>query len=119
MLEATQVSQASDSNAVGPSASVTVDNEAVPCHSFLATLCCPQPATIARKWKVTINRLHVGSEGQLCVAPSIPICYPLNSQQVREFPDEQLTVLAGFSISNGCLSYMGIVGDFWRKFSKE
>ena len=30
MLEVTQVSQASGSNAVGPSASVTVDDEAVP-----------------------------------------------------------------------------------------
>ena len=36
MMEATQASQASGSNAVGPSASATVDDEAVPGHSFLA-----------------------------------------------------------------------------------
>ena len=35
MMEATQASQASGSNAVGPSASATVDDEAVPGHSFL------------------------------------------------------------------------------------
>ena len=33
-----EVTQASGSNAVGASASVTVDNEAVPGHSFLTTL---------------------------------------------------------------------------------
>ena len=55
MMEATQSSQVSGSNAVGPSASVMVDDEAVPVHSFLATLCSPQPATIARKRKIAIN----------------------------------------------------------------
>ena len=55
MMEATQASQASDSNAVGPSASATVDEEAVPGHSFLVTLHCPQPAIIVRRQKVAIN----------------------------------------------------------------
>ena len=47
---------AESSDTVGPSASATVDKfEAVPGHSFLAILRCPQRATIARKWKVAIN----------------------------------------------------------------
>ena len=51
----TWLSESSD--AVGPSASVTVDDEfkAVPGHSFLTLLRCPQPATIARKRKVAFN----------------------------------------------------------------
>ena len=55
MMEASQASQVSSSNAVGPSALATVDDEAVPGHSFLETLRYPQPATIARKQKVAIN----------------------------------------------------------------
>ena len=55
-MEATQASRASDAKAVGPSASATLDDKAVPGHSFLATLRCPQPVTIARKQKVAINQ---------------------------------------------------------------
>ena len=53
MMEATQVS---GSNAVGPSASATVEDKAVPGHSFLAMLRCSQPAPkyilcrVARVW---------------------------------------------------------------------
>ena len=53
LMEATQVS---GSNAVGPSASATVEDEAVPGHSFLAMLRCSQPAPkyilcrVARVW---------------------------------------------------------------------
>ena len=44
-------------DALGHSALATVDDEfeAVPGHSFLAMLRCPQPATITRKQKVAIN----------------------------------------------------------------
>ena len=62
MMAATQASQASGSNAVGPSGSVTVDDEAVPGHSFLAMLHCPQPATIARKQQVAINPPPCGKQ---------------------------------------------------------
>ena len=50
-----EASQASGSNTMGLSASAMVDDKAVPGHSFLVTLRCPQPATITRKWKVAIN----------------------------------------------------------------
>ena len=54
MMEATQ---ASGSNAVGPSTSATVEDKAVPGHSFLVMLCCSQPALkyilckVARVWE--------------------------------------------------------------------
>ena len=49
------------SDAVGPSAPATVDEfKAVPGHSFLMMLRCPQPATTARKRKAGFN---MGSEG--------------------------------------------------------
>ena len=70
------MSQVSGSNAVAPSASATV----VPGLSFLAMLRCPQPATIVRKREVAINHLHVGSEGQLCMAPSIPFKFTASAR---------------------------------------
>ena len=78
--QASQASQVSGSNAVGPSASATVDNEAVPGHSFLVTLCCPQPATIARKRKNSYQPASTWeAKGQLRVAPSIPNLLPLHN----------------------------------------
>ena len=101
MMEATQASQASGSNAVGPSASATVDNEAVPGHSFLATLHCPQPATIARKRKVAINPPPRGKRRSAARGTFDPKSVT-PSQRVREFPDEQLTVSAGKLFCQAC-----------------
>ena len=79
MMEASQVS---GSNAVGPSASTTVHDKAVPGHSFLTTLRCPQPATIARKQKVAINPPPRGKQRSAACGTFDP-----PSQRVREFPD--------------------------------
>ena len=82
-MEASQASQASGSNAVGPSASATVDNKAVPGHSFLVTLRCPQPATIARKRKVAINPPPHGKQRVSCAWHlRSQIRYPFTSVRV-------------------------------------
>ena len=82
-----EASQASVSNAVGPSASTTVDDKAVPGHSFLATLRCPQPAAIARKRKLAINPPPRGKR-RSAVRGTFDPKSVTPSQRVREFPDE-------------------------------
>ena len=93
MMEVTQTVQVSGSNAMGPSASAIVDDEAVPGHSFLMTLCCPQAATIdqpASTWEAKVScTWHLQSQS---VTPS----------RVREFPDEHLTVSASKLFCQAC-----------------
>ena len=92
MMEVTQTIQVSGSNAMGPSASAIVDDEAVPGHSFLMTLCCPQAATILRKGKVAINLPPRGKRRSAARGTFSP--KSVTPSRVREFPDEHLTVSA-------------------------
>ena len=113
MMEA---SQASGSNAVGLSASAAVDDEAVPGHSFHATLRCPQPATIARKRKVAINPPPRGKRRSLAARGTFDSKSVTLHNASARVPDEQFTVLAGKLFYQACLSYIVSPPDFQEYF---
>ena len=118
----------------GPFCVGTVDDkfEAIPGRSFLAMLHCPQPATIKRQRKVAINPPPHGKRRSAARGCYILTCETtLNHAQavctLLCISDSQFPMAVQHTqyhlISKNILritgKYLGIIGDFWRKFSKE